>query len=458
MKVVICGAGQVGFGIAERIAAEKNDVSIIDTSARLIAAVSQQLDVRGFVGNGAQPDVLMQAGAEHADMLIAVTQSDEVNMVACQVAHSLFNVPTKVARVRGSSYLDPKWRDLYNTEHLPIDVIISPELEVAEMVLRRVALPGAVDTASFAEGEVIVCGVSCEPDCPLVDTPLKQLTDLFPDLRAVIIGIERAGRAFVPRSDDQLLVGDLVYVASPREQVARNLSLFGHDEQAPTRIVIAGGGNIGAHVALALEERFPKARLKLIEASRDRAVDLAEKLARTVVLHGSALDREILEEADVETADLAVALTNDDQVNMLSSVMARRLGTKRNLCLINNATFQPFARTLGIDAYVNPRAITVSRILQHVRRGRIRSVYSVLDGKAEVIEAEALDTSPLVGKPLRDLPAIKGMRFGAIWRGGKVIAPRGDTVVQAKDRVVIFALREQVRQVELLFRVSLEFF
>jgi trk system potassium uptake protein TrkA len=458
MRVVICGAGQVGYGIAEQLAAEQNDVSVIDTSPQLIQALRDTLDVRGFVGHGAHPDVLTQAGIEQADMIIAVTLYDEVNMVACQVAHSLFNVPTKIARIRAQDYLKSHWSDLFSSSHLPIDVIISPEVEVGEMILRRLQLPGAVDTVYFANGDVVVVGIECQEDCPVVDTPLSQLTELFPDLRAVVVGIVRKGSLFVPRSADSMLVGDLVYVVSHKDQVRRTLGIFGHDEQEAHRVVIAGGGNIGLFVAATLEARGSRAKVKIVESMRDRAVTIADQLKRTVVLHGNALDQDILREADVHEADTLVAVTNDDEVNILACVMAKRLGCRRNMALINNRSYPSFTRTLGIDATVNPRTVTVSRILQHVRRGRIRGVHTIENGLAEVIEAEALETSPLVGKPLRELDLADGIRIGAIYRDGNVIVPDGASQIVAKDRVIIFAMAERVRQVEQMFRVSLDFF
>ncbi|MCW2307582.1 Trk system potassium transporter TrkA [Rhodobium gokarnense] len=458
MRVIVCGAGQVGYGIAEKLAAEQNDVTVIDSSPELINRIREALDVRGFVGHGAHPDVLSQAGADQADMIIAVTLYDEVNMVACQVAHSLFAVPTKVARVRAQSYLQPHWQDLFSRDHMPIDVIISPEIEVGEMVLRRLALPGAVETVRFADDKVVVVGVVCEPDCPIVDTPIRQLTELFPDLGAVVVGIFRGNTLFVPHINDAMLEGDLVYVAARREQVARTLGIFGHEEPEANRVVVAGGGNIGLYVAKALEQRHAGSKVKIIEASRERAIDIADGLKRTVILHGSALDQAILTEADVRHADTMIALTNDDEANILTSVMAKKLGCRRNLCLINNTSYHAFARALGIDAHINPRAVTVSKVLRHVRRGRIRGVHSLQNGSAEVIEAEALETSPLVGKPLRELDVPDGIRIGAIYRAGNVIIPRGDTQILANDRVVIFTVGGRVRQVERMFRVSLEFF
>ncbi len=458
MKVIICGAGQVGFGIAERLAAEDNDVSVIDNSAALIQRISDMLDVRGFVGHGAHPDVLDEAGAREADMIIAVTLYDEVNMVACQVAHSLFNIPTKIARVRDQSYLASHWADLFSREHMPIDVIISPEIEVGDMVLRRLSLPGAFETASFGDGAVSVVGVSCEEDCPIVDTPLTQLTELFPNLPAVVVAVVRGGELFVLHGQDQLQVGDDAYFVAKSDQVERTLAIFGHKEKRAQRVVIAGGGNIGLYVATQLEQLQERTRLKLIEMDRARAVYIADKLKHTVVLHGNALDQDVLREIDIDRADQMVALTNDDQTNILSCVMADRLGCAHTLTLLNSAGYASIVRSLGIDAFVNPRIVTVSRVLQHVRRGRIRAVQSVQNGAGEIIEAEALETSPLVGQPLRDLELPAGLRIGAILRNGDVLIPSGATKVAAHDRVIIFVTAEHVHDVEQMFRVSLEFF
>jgi trk system potassium uptake protein TrkA len=458
MRGIICGAGQVGYGIAERLAAERNDISVIDTSPELIGVIRDSLDVRGVVGHGAHPDVLAAAGAAEADMIIAVTLYDEVNMIACKVAHSLFNVPTKIARIRSQSYLQPHYQDLFSREHLPIDVIISPELEVGEMVLRRIALPGATDVVRFAEGKVAMVAIECLEECPVINTPLAQLSELFPDLPSTVVGVSRNGKLFVPHSGDQLLAGDLAYVVTTKDQVRRTLGLFGHEETEATRIVIAGGGNIGLYVARALEQRQMRTRVKLIEHTRERAIAIADQLRKTVVLHGSALDQKLLLEADIEDADLMVALTNNDQVNILASVMAKRLGCKSNLVLINNPSYQDITGTIGIDAHINPRNVTISRVLQHVRRGRIRAVHSVQKGAAEIIEAEALETSPLVGPQLRDADLPSGMRIGAIYRDGVAMKPDGSMRIKPKDRVIIFAMAGAVKQVEQMFRVSLEFF
>lgn len=458
MKVIVCGAGQVGFNIARHLAGENNDVTVIDQSVELIRKVADQLNVQAIVGHASRPDILEQAGAGSADMLVAVTFADEVNMVACQVAHSLFNVPTKIARVRAQGYLRPIWRDLFSRDNLPIDVIISPEIEIARAVTRRLQVPGAIDMIPFADDQIRVIAVRIDEGCPIVETPLRQLTELFPDLHIRIMGIVSDGKVTVPGGDDIMNYGDEVYFAVETAHLTRAMASFGHEEKEARRIVIVGGGNVGLFLAQALEEDHPNVSPKMIEMSKERAQDVAEQLDRTVVLHGDALDREILEEANVQSADTVVAVANDDEVNILASLLAKRAGCRRAITLINNATYGPLITSLGIDVVVNPRAITVSRILEHVRRGRIRSVHSLPDGLAEVIEAEALETSPLVGVPLNEIDLPPGMLVGAIARGEEVIIPRGETVIQAHDRIVMFTVADTVKKVEKMFAVRLEFF
>ena len=458
MKVIVCGAGQVGYGIARQLAAEQNDVTVVDRSPDLVHSISDSLDVRAIVGHASHPDVLDEAGASDADMIIAVTFHDEVNMVTCQVAHSVFKVPTKIARIRAQSYLQPGWQDLFAQDHMPIDVIISPELEVGRTVLRRLSMPGAFDIVDFAEGRVNVVGVALGEDCPIVNTPLRQLTELFPDLKARVVGIVREGTLFVPHSDDQMMVGDEVYFAADRADVRRTLVIFGHEEKEARRVLIVGAGNIGLYVAHELEKLPTGVRVKMIEKDRKRAVQVADQLKRTIVLHGDGLDTDLLHEAGIADTETIVALTNDDQSNILGSVIAKREGCKRAMCLINTGTYAPLIHTLGIDAFLNPRTTTISSVLQHVRRGRIRGLQSVYDGAAEIIEAEALETSPLVGQPLREVQLPDGILVGAIVRGDEVIIPRGGTEVKARDRVVLFVRSDRVRNVEQMFRVSLEFF
>ena len=458
MKVIVCGAGQVGFNIARHLALENNDVTVIDQSPELIRRISDTLDANGVVGHASHPEVLEQAGISDADMIIAVTYADEVNMVACQVAHSLFDVPTKIARVRQQSYLAPIWANLFSRDHMPIDVIISPEIEVARAVSRRLQVPGAFEMIPLVDDRVKLIGVRCQDDCPLVNTPLRQLTQLFPELNIVIVGLMRDGKAIVPSSDDQMLPGDEAYFVVDSDQVARAMAAFGHEETEARRLLIFGGGNIGLFLAQEIERDHEWVKAKIIETDRDRAEQIASELERTTVIQGDVLDPEILEEAAVGVTETVVAVTNDDETNILASLLAKRYGCKRAITLINAGTYEPLISSLEIDVAVSPRNITVSTILQHVRRGRIHSVHTLREGFGELIEAEALETSELVGKPLRDVKLPTGVLLGAIVRDGEMICPKGSTIVQAKDRVVLFATSEVIRKVEKMFSVQLEYF
>jgi trk system potassium uptake protein TrkA len=458
MKVIVCGAGQVGFNIAHYLAQENNDVTVIDQRPDLIRKMGDTLDVQCVLGHASHPAVLEQAGAADCDMLIAVTAVDEVNMVACQVAHSLFNVPTKVARVRSQSYLQPIWSNLFARDNLPIDVIISPEIEVARAITRRLQVPGAIDVIPLAGDKVRLIGVRCTADTPLVNTPLRQLTVLFPDLNIVVIGIVRNGKALVPSAEDQMLPGDEVMFVVDSQHTARAMTAFGHEEPEARRIVIFGGGNIGTFLAQQVEDLPSGVSAKVIEMDLARAEVVAKALKNTVVLNGDVLDTHILEEASVSTAETVVAVTNDDETNILAALLAKRMGCKRVMALVNKTDYAGLMSNLGIDVVISPRAITVSHILQYVRRGRIRAVHSLNEGFGELIEADALETSPLVGKPLKEVKLPNGVLLGAIVRDGKVISPRGTSVVLKGDRVILFSTADSVKKVEKMFSVRLEFF
>ena len=458
MKIIICGAGQVGRGIAERLAVENHDVTVIDISSDLVDAISANTDVRGIVGHGAHPDVLNEAGAAEADMIIAVTFVDEVNMMACEVAKALFNIPTRVARVRDQSYLMPQYASLFTRENTAVDVVISPEVAVGEMVLRRLALPGAFEAIYFVDDTVLTLGIKLEDDCPVVNTSLYQLTGLFPDLKAVVCGVVRDGKLFVPHSEDQMLPGDRVYVVADQTQASRVLALFGHEERPARRVLIGGGGTIGLYVARKLEERDSHVKVTIIEHNLARAEQVADELDSAVVLHGSALDASLLQEAEIARTETYLALTNDDKVNVLSAMLAKQHGAGTASCLVSNLDARPLVSPLGIDSYIDPRSVTVSSVLQHVRRGRIRGVHGVEGGEGEVVEAEALETSPMIGKPLREAELPEGLRIGAIVRDKEVIIPSGDTEIRPNDRVVMFALRDKIEEIQHLFRVSIEYF
>ena len=457
MKVIICGAGQVGWQIARHLSGENNDVTVVDNNPDLVARATDTLDVQGIAGFASYPDILERAGARDADMIIAATYSDEVNMVICQVAHSIFSIPRKIARLRAKSYLDAIYADLYRRDHMPIDVVISPEREVAEAALQRLSAPAAFDTESFLEHRAQLLGLHIGEDCPVVNTPLRQLTDLFSTLRAVVVGIRRETRLFAPEPDDQLFPGDECYVFVVNEDVPRTLEVFGKTTQKQERVVIVGGGNVGLAVAQSLEEKR-RVRAKMIERDRKNAERAADALERTIVLYGDGLDSALLAEAGVGRADAILAVTDDDKTNLLAAVRAKLQGCPMAIVLVNDPTLVPLLGPLGIDAYINPRGTTVSSILRHIRHGRVRGVYSLGDAEAEVIEAEVLSTSPIAGRSIRDIDFPEGTLVGAILKGDKVVKPTGSTVVEEGDVIVIFALAADVPEVERLLQVSIDYF
>ena len=458
MKIIICGAGQVGWQIARHLSGERNDVTVIDNNGELIRRATDALDVQGVTGFGSHPDVLDRAGARDADLIIAATHSDEVNMVTCQVAHSVFQVPRKIARLRSAAYLDAIYSDLYRTDHLPIDVVISPEREVAKAALQRLSAPSTFDVETFLGGKIQLLGIVLEDDCPALNTPLRQLNEIFSSLRAIVTGVRRGGRLFAPDPGDQLFAGDQVYIFTHAEDVSRTLEIFGKPPQKQERVAIIGAGNVGLAVAQTLEARPGRVRAKLIERDRARAEFAADRLERTIVLNGDGLSAELLEEASVHSTDAVLAVTDDDKTNILAAVRAKQAGAKMAISLINDPTLVPLMGALDIDAYINPRATTVSTILRHIRHGRVRDIYSIGDAEAEVMEAQVLSTSPMSGRAIRDIDFPEGVLIGAVQKGDKVVKPSSDTRIEEGDIVLIFALTHDVPEVERLLQVSIDFF
>ncbi len=458
MKVIICGAGQVGWQIARHLSGENNEVTVVDSNADLVRRATDTLDVRGVTGFASFPDVLDRAGARDADMIIAATYSDEVNMVTCQVASSLFGIQRKIARLRSQNYLDPAYSDLYSRGHLPIDVVISPEKEVAEAALQRLAAPAAFDTEAFLDDKAQLLGITIDEECPVINTPLRQLSDLFSTLRAIVVGIRRTGRLFAPTPDDQIFAGDDCYIFTDVEDIARTFEIFGKPQAKQERIVIIGGGNVGLGVARALEARVQKVRAKIIEKSRARAEIAADALNRTIVLHGDGLDSALLEEASIGSADAVLVVTDDDKTNLLASVRAKEMGCKMAICLVNDPTLVPLMGPLAIDAYINPRATTVSSILRHIRHGRVRWVYSIGDAEAEMIEAQVLGTSPIAGKKIKDIAFPEGVLVGGVMKAGKMVKLSGQTRIDEGDVVALFAMAADVPEVERLLQVTIDFF
>lgn len=459
MKVIICGAGQVGWQIARQLSGEKNDVTVVDVNADLVRRATETLDVQGVVGFASHPDVLEKAGARDADMIIAATHSDEVNMVTCQIAQAVFNVTRKIARVRAQSYLSDAYSDLYTQDRLAIDVVISPEHEVAEAALQRLAAPATFDTEVFMGGRAQLLGIQLTEDCPVLNTPLRQLNELFSTLRAIVVGVRREGRLFAPEPGDQLLAEDQIYVFTHSEDVNRCLEIFGKKNKKQERLVIIGAGNVGLGVAIALEKRSARVRTKIIEKDRPTAEQAADALERTIVLNGDGMDMDLLMEAAIDRADAVLAVTDDDKTNLLVSVRAKQAGCPMAIALVNDPTLAPLMAPLDIDAYINPRATTVSSILRHIRHGRVRHVYAIGDAEAELIEAQVMSTSPLAGKLIRDVEFPEGVLVGAVMKpGDKVLKPTGDLRIEAGDVIALFAMAKDVTEVERLLLVSIDFF
>ena len=458
MRVIICGAGQVGWQIARHLATENNDVTVVDNNPDLVRRATDTLDVQGIHGHASYPEVLDRAGADDTDMIIAATHSDEVNMVTCQIAHSVFGVTTKIARLRAESYRRAIYSDLYRRDHMPIDVVISPEFEVADAALRRLDTPAAFDTENFLGDRVKLLGLHLDEGCPVLSTPLRQLSELFSTLRAIVIGVRREGTLFAPEPGDQLFPGDSIYVMCQKDDVARTLEVFGKASRRTERVVIVGAGSVGLAVARALEARGGKARARLIERDRTVAEAAADVLERIIVLNGDGLDSELQAEAGVDRADAILCVTDDDKTNMLAAVRAKHAGCPLAIALVNDPSLGTLVDPLGIDAWIDPRATTVSSILRHVRQGQIRSVYSIGEAEAELIEARVMKTSGLAGRRVADIEFPEGALLGMVQRGDEVFRPSGNFRVEVGDVVTIFTLASDVAEVQALLQVAVDFF
>lgn len=450
MKVIVVGAGEVGVNIARHLMEENQDVVVVENDPEKVRLVSEQMDVQVVEGHGAHPDVLQTAGGDQADMLIAVTRSDEVNMVACQIAHSLFNIPTKIARVRDSSYLNVTKQRLYSRNNMPVDVVISPELEVASAILRTLAVPGAFDAEDFADGRARVVGVRIVNDAPvLAATSLAELMEGRSE-RLRILGVFRQDRLLIPGADDHLEKGDDVYFICHRDDSAACMQLMGYEEQLPHNVFVLGGGTVGVNICRRLERQGLHPRV--LELSKTRAEELADELIGTTVLHGDALDRDILRQENIEKMDAVVCVTQDDAVNLLASVLVRGMNPDVNIItLINKSTFVPLVKGMGLERVISPGEITASRIMRHMRRCHVHSLHSVYDGEAEVMEARVTANSPLVGLHVRDLHLPEGIALGAIVTEEKLIFPTGGDIVHEGDRLVLFCHVDRVHQAETLF-------
>ncbi|CCK74193.1 Potassium uptake protein [Oleispira antarctica RB-8] len=457
MKIIILGAGQVGGTLAENLANEQNDITVIDTDAQRLRELQDLIDIKTVVGTGSYPQVLRQAGADDADMLIAVTNSDETNMVACQVAYTLFRTPTKISRIRSNAYL--KQKELFKSDAFPIDVLISPEQVVTNYIKRLLEYPGTLQVLDFADEKVQLVAVRAYHGGLLVGQQLRKLREHMPTADTKVAAIYRRGQAILPTADTVIEVDDEVFFIAAKNHIKKVMNELRREENSYKRILIAGGGNIGYRLAKALENKY---RIKLIEHGEKRAQFLSENLSKTVVLMGSATDQALLEEENIENIDVFCAVTNDDESNIMSSMLAKRLGARKVMTLINKAAYVDLVQGGVIDVAISPQQTTIGSLLTHVRRGDVVNVHSLRRGAAEAIEAIAHGdklTSKVVGRTIADIDLPKGTTIGAIVRGDQVIIAHENVMVESDDHIILFVVdKRRIPEVERLFQVGLGFF
>ncbi len=455
MNIIICGAGRVGYTIAKLLSEQDHSITVIDQSSEDIQKINDDLDVKSIVGKATFPTVLEKANAEEADMIIAVTRSDEINMLICQIAFSVFKISKKIARIRSQEYLDSKFSKVYSTENLPIDVIISPEVEIAKSIQRKLEAPGALDNVPFANNKIRLLEIDVFDDCPLVDIHLEDITKKFSKLEANILGVIRNEKFIFLKKKDVLKKQDKAYVIINSSQMKLTLDAFGHREKISSKFLIIGGGNIGFNLAKNLENTMDEARIKIVEKNKERAEYIANILNNSLVINGNGLDEDVLKEANIEDAETVLALTNDDEDNLMVSVLVEKFSKdKRTMALINKPNYSLLQNSLKIDDLIDPRMNTVSSILKHVHKGTIETAYTILNGEFEVIQAEIIDSSELINKELKNSNLPEDIRIGAILRKDDIIIPTSKFIFEKKDIVVFLAKRDQLPLVERLFQIS----
>ncbi len=454
MNIIICGAGKVGYSITNQLSKQGHNITVIDKNSEDIQKINDNLDAKGIVGIATYPSVLDQADAKNADMIIAVTRNDETNMIVCQVAHSLFSVSRKIARIRSKEFLKPVWKGLFSKTNLPIDIVISPEFEVANNLLRKIEAPGAIESFPFSNDLVRLLEINIDESCSLKNTELQKLTESFSDLNANVLGVQRGDKFLILKKKDKLIENDKAFILTDSKQVDRTLSLFGKDDKFSEKILIIGAGNIGLDLAKALEEHQNNPRIKIIEKDDERAQFIANELNESMVLKGDALDENILSEVNIDEIDTVLCLTDDDEVNLMSALLCKKKGVKRVIALASSHSYSLLQSSLKIDDIVDPRMTTVSTILKHVHKGKIESVYTLDDGEYEIIEAKILENSELVNKTLEASTLPDGIRIGLIVRDKKIFVPKKNIEFKLNDTVILLSKRDQLQRVEQLFRIS----
>jgi trk system potassium uptake protein TrkA len=445
MKIIILGAGQVGASVAANLASEANDITVVDENPAVLQELQDRLDIRTLVGQASYPETLAQAGADDADMVLAVTNSDETNMVACQVAYTLFHTPTKIARVRSIEYLNHS--RLFAQEALPVDVLISPEQLVTEYIERLIANPGALQVLDFAGGRVQLVAVRAYHGGPLVGHELRDLREHIPGADARVAAIFRRGKAIVPGGDTIIEVDDEVFFVAARKHIRGVMSELRKLDKPVKRVILAGGGNIGMRLAKAIENRYT---VKIIDRNEDRARILSETLHKSIVLLGDAADESLLLEENIEGTDVFCALTNDEEANILSAMLAKRLGARKVMSLINRASYVDLVQSQTIDIAISPQQATIGSLLAHVRRGDVVVVHALRRGAAEAIEAVAhgdSSSSRVVGRAIDEIKLPAGTNIGAVVRGEEVIIAHHDTVIESDTRAVFRKSSDSSRSV-----------
>jgi trk system potassium uptake protein TrkA len=457
MKIIILGAGQVGSSVAQNLASEANDITVVDSRAEVLRDLQDRIDIRTVLGPASHPEVLTRAGAEDADMILAVTNSDETNMIACQVAYTLFHTPIKVARVRSQEYL--KYPKLFSQEALPVDVLISPEQLVTDYIQRLIEQPEALQVLDFAGGRVQLVAVRAVRGGPLVGQELSELRQHMPGVEARVAAIFRRGSAILPKGSTVIEANDEVFFIAAHKHIRAVTSELRNLDKPVKRVIIAGGGNIGLRLAESIESKY---QVKLIDCNPETTRRLSERLGKSIVLLGDAADEELLLEENIENTDVFCALTNDEEANILSAMLAKRLGARKVMSLINRPAYVDLVQSEAIDIAVSPQQATIGSLLTHVRRGDVAAVHSLRRGAAEAIEAVAhgdSKTSKVVGRAVEDLKLPPGTTIGAIVRGEDVIIAHHDTAIESEDHVILFlADKRHIPDVEHLFQVGVTFF
>ncbi len=461
MNIIICGAGRVGFTIAKLLSEQGHSITVIDQSSEDIQKINDSLDVKAIVGKATYPSILEKANAAETDMIIAVTRNDEINMLICQIAFSIFNIQKKIARIRSQDYLNPRFTRVYNKENLPIDVIISPEIEISKSIQRKLEAPGALDSVPFADNKIRLLEIFIKEDCKSIGIKFNELTNKYPKLEANIIGINRDNKFFIPKKTDSVKKDDKIYVIINSSQMSETLEAFGHEEKISKKILIIGGGNIGFNLAKNIEDTLETVRVKIVEKNKERAEFLANQLNDAIVINGDGLDEEVLTEANLGEAETVLALTNDDEDNLMVSVLVEKfakdqkdIDDKRTMALINKPNYSLLQSSLKIDDLIDPRMTTVSSILKHIHKGTIENAYTLSDGEYEVIEAEIIETSELINKEIKNSNLPDELRIGAVLRDKKIIIPRSNFVFKKDDRVVFIVKKDSISIVENIFRLS----